>query len=139
MQKTLEKQIDSVHEQMVEIQALRIEKGEEPNDVRNWSLEIEKQVAEYEEITQGVRETVKNLREEASWEAKLEEEKAEEKKRKRRHEEELKLEEAKIQIKRDFEKNMEEERNKSVKESGAKLPKLTITKFQGTHLDWLRF
>ena len=44
-----------------------------------------------------------------------------------------------MQIKRDFEKNMEEERNKSVKESGAKLPKLTITKFQGTHLDWLRF
>ena len=50
LQKTLEKQIDSVHEQMVEIQALRIEKGEEPNDVRNWSLEIKKQVAEYEEI-----------------------------------------------------------------------------------------
>ena len=66
MQKTLEKQIDSVHEQMVEIQALRIEKGEEPNDVRNWSLEIEKQVAEYEEITQGVRKTVKNLLKKAS-------------------------------------------------------------------------
>ena len=92
-----------------------------------------------EEITQGVRKTVKNLREEASREAKLEEEKAEEEKRKRRHEEELKLEEAKMQIKRDFEKNMEEDRNKSVKESGAKLPKLTITKFRGTHLDWLRF
>ena len=26
-----------------------------------------------------------------------------------------------------------------MKESGAKLPKLTITNFQGTHLDWLRF
>ena len=115
-----------------EIQALRIEKREEPNDVRKWSLEIEKQVAEYEEITQGVRKTVKNLLEEASREAK-------EEKRKRRHKEELKLEEAKMQIKRDFEKNMEEERNKSVKESGAKLPKLTITKFQSTHLDWLRF
>ena len=107
--------------------------------MRKWSLEIEKQVAEYEAITQGVRKTVKNLLEEASREAKLEEEKAEEEKRKRRHEEELKLEEAKMQIKRDFEKNMEEERNKSVKESGAKLPKLTITKFQSTHVDWLRF
>ena len=46
MQKTLEKQIDSIHEQKVEIQALRIEKGEELNNVRKWSLEIEKQVAE---------------------------------------------------------------------------------------------
>ena len=139
LEKTLEKQLDSVHEQTVEIQALRIEKGKEPNDVRKWSLEIEKRVAEYEEITQGVRKTVKNLREEASREAKLEEEKAGEEKRKRRHKEELKLEEVKMQIKRDFEKNMEEERKKSVKESGAKLPKLTITKFQGTYLDWLRF
>ena len=124
---------------MVEIQALRLEKGEEPNDVHKWSLEIEKQVAEYEEITQGVRKTVKNLREEASREAKLEDEKVEEEKRKQPHEEGLKLEEAKMQIKRDFEKNMGEEQNKSVKESGAKLPKLTVTKFQGTHLDWLWF
>ena len=44
-----------------------------------------------------------------------------------------------MQIKRDFEKNMEEEWKKSVKESSPKLPKLTITNFQGTHLDWLRF
>ena len=79
--------------------------------MRKWSLEIEKQVAEYEAITQGVRKTVKNLLEDASREAKLEEEKAEEEQRKRRHEEELKLEEAKMQIKRDFEKNMEEEWN----------------------------
>ena len=77
---------------MVEIQALRIEKGEELNDVRKWSLEIEKQVAEYEEITQGVRKTIKNLLEKASREeAKLEEEKAEEEKCKRRHEEETKM------------------------------------------------
>ena len=48
--------------------------------MHKWSLEIEKQVAEYEEITQGVKNTVKNLREEASREAKLEEEKAEEEK-----------------------------------------------------------
>ena len=80
LQETLEKQIDSVHEQMVEIQALRIGKGEELNDVHKWRLEIEKQVAEYEEITQGVRKTVKNLCEEASGEAKLEDEKAEEEK-----------------------------------------------------------
>ena len=44
-----------------------------------------------------------------------------------------------MEIKREFEKKMEEDRSKSLKESGAKLLKLTITKFQGTHLDWLRF
>ena len=44
-----------------------------------------------------------------------------------------------MEIKREFEKKLEENRSKSAKESGAKLPKQTITKFQGTHLDWLRF
>ena len=42
-----------------------------------------------------------------------------------------------MEIKREFEKKLEEDKSKSAKESGTKLPKLTITKFQGTHLDWL--
>ena len=86
-----------------------------------------------------MKRTVKSLLDEALLEAKREEEKVEEEKRKRRFEEELKLEEARMEIKREFEKKLEEDKSKSAKESGAKLPKLTITKFQGTHLDWLRF
>ena len=42
-----------------------------------------------------------------------------------------------MEVKREFGKKLEEDRSKSAKESGAKLPKLTITKFQGTHFDWL--
>ena len=139
LQKALEEQIDSVHKQKVQIQALRIEKGDEPDDVRKWTVEMEEQVAEFEKITDSVREAVKNLREDALREAKDEEEKKEEEKRKRRYEEELKLEEAKMEVKRDYEKKIEEDRSKSPKEIGAKLPKLNITRFQGTHLDWLRF
>ena len=138
LQKALEEQIDSIHEQKVQIQALRIEKGDEPDDVRKWTVEMEEQVAEFKKITNSVREAVKNLREDALREAKDEEEKKEEK-RKRRYEEELKLEEAKMEVKRDYEKKIEEDRSKSPKEIGAKLPKLNITRFQGTHLDWLRF
>ena len=75
LQKALEEQIDSVHEQKVQIQALRIEKGDEPDDVRKWTFEMEEQVAEFEKITDSVREAVKNLREDALREAKDEEEK----------------------------------------------------------------
>ena len=78
------------------------------------------------------------MRDKALLEAKWEEEKVEEEKRKRRFEE-LQLEEAGMEIKREFEKKLEEDKSKLAKESGAKLRKLTITKFQGTHLDWLRF
>ena len=109
LQKALVQQIDSVHEQMVEIQALKIENGDQPDDVRKWSLEIENQVAEYERVTEDVKRTVKSLRDEALLEAKWEEEKVEEEKRKRRFEEELKLEEARMEIKREFEKKLEED------------------------------
>ena len=34
----MEQQNDNIHEQIVEIQALKIEKGDQPNDVRKWSL-----------------------------------------------------------------------------------------------------
>ena len=36
-------------------------------------------------------------------------------------------------------KNLEEDRSKSLKDCGANLPRLTIRKFKGSHLDWLRF
>ena len=139
LQKDLEKQLDGVHEQKVQIQALKIEQGDDPNDVREWTLEIEGQVDVFEKLADNVRVEARNLREEALRELRDEEEKKEEEKRNRRYEEELKFEEAKLKVKRDHEKKLEEDRNKSLKESGAKLPKLTITKFQGTHLDWLRF
>ena len=139
LQKALEQQIDSVHGQMVEIQALKIGNGDQPDDIRKWSLEIEKQVAEYEQVTEDVKRTLKSLRDKALLEAKWEEEKVEEEKRKQCFDKELKLEEARMEIKREFEKKLEEDKSKSAKESGTKLPKLTITKFQGTHLDWLRF
>ena len=64
LQRALEQQIGSVHERMVEIQALKIEKGDQPDDVRKWSLEIEKQGAEYQQIKEDVRRTVKSLPEE---------------------------------------------------------------------------
>lgn len=44
-----------------------------------------------------------------------------------------------MEIKKAFEKKLDEDKSKSVKKSGAKLPKLPISKFQGTHLDWLWF
>ena len=49
-----------------------------------WSLDIEKQVIEYEQITEDVRGMVKSLHEEALLEGKWEEEKVEEEKQKKK-------------------------------------------------------
>ena len=54
LQKDLEKQLDGVHEQKVQIQALKIEQGDDPNDVREWTLEIEGQVDVFEKLADNV-------------------------------------------------------------------------------------
>ena len=79
----MEKQLDGVHEQKVQIQALKIEQGDDPNDVREWTLEIEGQVDVFEKLAD-------NLRVEALREVRDEEKKKEEK-RNRRYEEQLKF------------------------------------------------
>ena len=72
--------------------------------------------------------------------AREEDELREDNKRRQRFEEELKLEEAKMQMKHDYEKKlMEESKSSKGNLSQVKLPKLVITKFQGTPLDWQRF
>ncbi|XP_028418013.1 uncharacterized protein LOC114543407 [Dendronephthya gigantea] len=64
----------------------------------------------------------------------------EEEKRRKRYEEEMALEGAKLEMKRKFERGLEEVKMKSASQcNSAKLPKLVISKFQGTHLDWQRF
>ena len=84
-----------------------IENGDQPNDVGKWSLDIEKQVVEYEQITEDVRGMVKSLHEEALLEGNGKKKKW---KRRNTEEEELKLEEANMEIKREFEKKLEEDR-----------------------------
>ena len=67
--------------------------------------------------------------------AKEEEERAE-KQRKKKFDDEIKLEKAKLEQKRKYEKKIDGKKDRNI---NAKLPKLVITKFKGTPTDWLRF
>ena len=128
--------IDSIHEQKVLIQTAKIEKGENPEDVTQWTLEIEGKIAKCEKVMAELHGDVEKLQAKAS----EEDERREDNKRRQRFGEELQLEEAKMQMKHDYEKKLMVE-SKSSKEnpSKVKFPKLVITKFQGTPLDWQRF
>ena len=48
----------------------------------------------------------------------------------------MKLEKAKLEQKRKYEKKIDGKKDRNI---NAKLPKLVITKFKGTPTDWLRF
>ena len=125
-EKVFSKLIDSIQEQKVLVQTTKIEKGENPEDVAQWTLEIEGKIAKYEQVMAELHGDVEKLQAKAREEDEL----REDNKRRQCFEEELQFEEAKMQM-----KLMEESKSSKENLSKVKLPKLIITKFQGTSLD----
>ena len=81
------------------------------------------------------------LKQRESQERKAEVDQLEEERLQRRYNEERKLETVEFEMRQALEKNaeMSSERNARNNPVNGKLPKLIITKFEGTNLDWLRF
>eukprot|EP00794_Sanderia_malayensis_P016264 gene16264-biopygen13817 len=141
--KKFESLLDEFENLKVQMQKLKFTNGEEPQDVRSWSLEIDGEITTFEDTIDAINDKIDAFKEEAAREERQREEDITELRRQRQLERDIKLEEEKMKIKRELERKMDEEREKSHLSKGqtpkAKLPKLVITKFQGTHIDWPRF
>ena len=57
------------------VQELKLERGDDEEDIRAWSTEIEKSLVEYEEAVEGLGELERSLREEETREIQEKEEK----------------------------------------------------------------
>ena len=111
----------------MEVQEKRIQEEEKSDEIQAWSLDVEN--------------AIESLNKQTAREARRIEQEMEDQKRKQLHEIEISHEEKKLELRRKYKKKMEENQFKSMKENkqSMRLPKLVITKFQGTHLDWKRF
>ncbi len=122
------------------MQELKLEKGEELDEIREWSSTIEGKLVDFEGAISELKRLEKEIK---SDELKGQEELAAETKRKQ-FEEELKFEQEKFERRLQHEKALAENKKSHLSDFGAtksitKLPKLVITKFNGQHTDWLRF
>ena len=118
--KLLESKVEECHELKTEVQELKLERGDDEEDIKAWSVEIEKRLTEYEKVVGGLEDLERCLREEETIETQEKEEKS------------------KWEIKKKFEAKADGKEGDAGRPK-AKLPKLVITRFQGTHLDWQRF
>ena len=118
--KLLKGKVEECHELKTEVQELKLERGNDEEDIKVWSVEIEQRLAEYEKVVGGLEELERSLREEETRETQEKEE------------------QSKWEIKKKFEVKADGKEGNAGKPK-AKLPKLIITRFQGTHLDWQRF
>ena len=116
-----------------------MEEGEDQEEIKAWSSKIDTEIKKFNPIMAELQKSVKKI--------KPSERKEEERElllsKQRQHELETELEKARYEQKLKFEEKLGEFKTNSIptvtQSSSAKLPKLVISKFQGTHLDWYRF
>ena len=126
--KVYETKLDEFQDLKVQIQETKLEEGEDPADVRKWRIDIEDNLKDCLALVSGMRDTLEGLRNE---------------KKKKQHESELELEKARFLQRLEHESKLVELKGKTQlgekPVTTVKLPKLEITKFRGTHMDWFRF
>ena len=139
--KTLTTKVGEVHEIKVKIQELKIEKGENIEDIQTWNAALEDKLFAIEAQIADLDNSLKRINQKAIEAEKLKEEEMTAQSRQRKFEDELKLEKAKLEQRVRYEKKLEESRSVSTpnRPNTTKLPKLVISKFNGNYTDWTRF
>ena len=112
------------------------DKNEE--EVTKYGEELDEKLLDSEDICYELQEAIHKLNLEEEEQSRLEREKVEDQKRNQKFEEEMKLQQMKLEMKAKFTSKLEKDQGKPP-DVKVKLPKLVISKFQGNHLDWLRF
>ena len=103
--KLRESAVDECHELKMEVQELKLERDDDEEDIKAWSIEIEKRMTEYEKVVGGLEDLERSLREEET-------------------------REIEVGFKKKFEVKADGKEGDAGKLK-AKLPKLVITRFQG--------
>ena len=117
--------------------------GKSAEDVGSWSSSIEEPIAEADEEVSRLEKWLV----ETNGEIEHRKHKDEEERKARAREEELKFEREQMEMKLEFERQLEEtkakqqpvEKANQIEQRTTKLPKLQITKFNGTYEAWLPF
>ena len=136
-----ETRLDELRELKDHAQESMLEEEEDIEKVNNWGKELESKLLPYEEMKTEMEASLKKLSSVKDEEIKRNEEILIKQKLERKIAEEVKIKEARQRKRLEYKKKLTEEQTKQErdKEIKVKLPKLEITKFNGTHLDWVRF
>ena len=134
--------VEKVHDLKVKVQELRFEAGHQEDEILLWNSKLEGDVGVFEMSVNDLDARIKELKSASLQAAKKVEEDQAVEIRERKYHEEMQFEKTKLEQNLKYEMQIEENpKNLNNKEQSinAKLPKLVVTKFSGTHTDWSRF
>ena len=133
----IEKRLDVLQDLKYKVKELMISESEESKAIDEFTAKIEGDMARFNGVVSELEKSVKRLNdgEQAKTRSKVDQE--QEENFRRRYEEDMWLEEMRMEMRKKY---VDSEGKKSASESNkVKLPKLVISKFEGTALDWFRF
>ena len=133
----IEKRLDLLQDLKYKVQELMISESEESKAIHEFTTKIEEDMARFDGVVSELEKSVKRLNdgEQAKTWSKVDQEQEEH--FRRRYDKEMRLEKMKMEMRKKY---VESEGKKSASESNkVKLPKMVISKFEGTALDWFRF
>ena len=131
----LSKEVDALK---IQVEQAKISNGDALEDVIAWSSEVEVKLASVDEGVVFGGKRLTDIKREASYASKAIEEAALNQQRK----EQLEFERAQLELKLEYDRktsDVNKDKKSNSKGHKAKLPKLTITKFNGTYKAWLSF
>ena len=136
--KVLEDALDAIQELKYACVEGQLEGEVEDDIIENWTAEVDKRSSVFETFLERVNRSMETIKEE-SHATTLEKDRIIEAERsKQKFIEEEKLEQMRLEMRKTYEEKTEATKASPGK-TNAKLPKLQITKFKGTHIDWFRF
>ena len=129
--------VDECYDLVSTITEMKLNEDEDEESATDWSMNASRKLQTYDDTLDDIEELLKEVKEEeANKERRKDREEEEDRRRRWRQEEENRIEKQ-----RKFELDMEDKRMKRLTEETqkAKLPKLQISKFDGSVIDWVRF
>ena len=137
---SFEERLEEIHDLKSKVQELKLENEESMEEIQNWTDKHDEVIVQYDASIEELQNRIKELKERSTEERKAEEEYNEEIRIQKIYDEEKRIEEIKFEVRQSLEKKAEANIYKTFRENPkVKLPKLVISRFEGTHLDWLRF
>ena len=144
-QKTLQSILDAVHDVKLRVQEKKLAETS-TEEVKTWTTEIQTSLEPFEDAVTEIEQTIKYLKDTENKKKQQEADIAATLAREEKYKEQLNFEKEKLEQQLYYEEQLKEKRKgshgqKTGKEHkvNTKLPKLVITKYNGTHADWLRF
>ena len=131
----IETRMETLQDLKYKVQETMTEKNEEASDINAYAEQLEERISQFDAVTSSLERAIQLLADSEEAKSRRREDQEQDVEFRRKLEQENQLEEMRMEMRKQFEKKEE----KKKEDPKAKLPKLVISRFEGTALDWFRF